>query len=217
MSFHGAKESSELQARLMQEAEKAISPAEAEAIRQRMDALNRFFGERIQATYKIEIQFGKKRSMWKPFPGAMSLYLSGTKLHGGGDEKMYLCPGPQCQGIIYPNERLGATVMCRACEMMWPETDLVGELFFHLTPQDWATAILKMFIRLEHKADLYLKYHPDDIRYRATLEAARKGGSEELNKARASRGLHIYPMANIIKDTSAGAQLYDRFLAFIKA
>jgi hypothetical protein len=49
------------------------------------------------------------------------------------------------------------------------------------------------------------------------MEVAKGMGGEALNEARAARGLHIYPLKNIIKDTSAGAQLYDRFLAFIKA
>jgi hypothetical protein len=147
----------------------------------------------------------------------MSIYLSGTKLHGGGDEKLYLCPDERCPGIIYPTERLGGTVMCRACEMMWDENKLVGELFFHLTAQDWAHAIHKMFVRLEHRCDIYLKYHPEDIRHRAMAEVAKSRRGEAINEARAARGLHIYPLQNLIKDTSAGAALYDRFLAFIRA
>lgn len=217
MGFHGPDESAELQKRLEKDGTTELGEEESQALTARMEALDQFFADRIEATYKIEIQFGKARSGWKPFPGALSVFLSGTKLHGGGDEKLYLCPRDDCSGIIYPNERLGATVLCRTCEMMWDENKLVGELLFNLTPQDWARAVYKMFVRLEHKADIYLKYHPEDIRFKAALEMARQRGGEELNKARQTRGLHIYPLKNLIKDTASGAQPYDRFLAFIKA
>lgn len=215
--FHGAAESAALQERIEKGEAGALSEGEKALLAKKMEALDRFFADRIEATYKIELHFGKDRSTWKPFAGAMSLFLSGTKLHGGGDEKLYICPREDCQGIIYPNERLGGTVMCRECEMMWDEKKLVGELLFRLTAKDWAWVIYKWFATLEHRADIYLKYHPTDIRYKATMEAARQMGGEEMNKARMNRGLHIYPLANIIKDTSNGANLYDRIVAFITA
>lgn len=223
--FHGPEQSEALQKKLAGgfEGDEYVSPippeelteAEADAVKEKMAALDRFFGKRVVARYKIEMQFGKDRSTWKPFAGAMSLFLSGSKLHGGGDEKLYLCAREDCRGVIFPGERLGGSVMCRTCEMMWDENDLVGELLFKLTPQDWATVIHRMFVKLDHNADIYVKYHQTDIRYQAALEMARKRGGEEINKARKNRGLHIYPLKNIIRDTSAGAQLYDRFLAFI--
>lgn len=217
MGFHGAEASKELYEALDQKDIGELSASDAAILEEKKAALDRFFAKRIKAKYKIEVQFGKARSTWKPFPGALSIYLSGTKLHGGGDEKLYLCPNDECPGIIYPTERLGASVMCRTCEMMWDENKLVGEILYNLVPRDWATVIHRMFVRLEHRADLYLKYHRDDIRFRAAMEMAKSRGGEALNKARESRGLHIYPLKNIIKDTSAGAQLYERFLAFIKA
>jgi hypothetical protein len=218
MGFHGAKASEALYKELDQKDIEEISAADAAVLEEKKKAIDKFFADRIDAKYKLEVQFGQARSSWKPFPGFISFYLSGTKLHGGGDEKLYLCPDrEQCQGIIYPTERLGATVMCRACEMMWDENKLIGELAFNLTAPDWATAIHKLFVRFEHKADIYLKYHPEDIRYKTVMEMARNRGGEAINEARAARGLHIYPLQNIIKDTSAGAQLYDRFLAFIRA
>lgn len=220
--FHGAQQSDELRkrleaAKLRGEMPEPLSDSEQHALTERMRALDKFFAKRVQARYKIEVQFGKERSTWQPCAGAVSFYLSGTKLHGGGDEKLYLCPRDDCSGIIFPNERLGANVMCRACEMMWDENNLVGELLFRLTPQAWATVILRYFTMLEHNADIYVKYHPTDIRYQTQMEMARKRGGEEVVKARKNRGLHIYPLKNIIKDTSNGADLYKRILAFIRA
>jgi hypothetical protein len=215
--FYGPEESLNLRETLEKKAETAISQTESDAIKAQMQAIDKFFQARIEATFKIEVQFGKDRSTWKPCVGMMSIFLSGTKLHGGGDEKLYMCPKEGCDGIIYPNERLGAQVVCRKCNMFWPENDLIGELMFKLTAQNWAKVLEKWFNRLEGKCDIYLKYHPTDIRYAAAQEQLRQKGGDLLNKARNNRGLHIYPMRNIIKDTSNGSAVYDRFLAFVRA
>ena len=223
--FHGPAESSNLYESHSQR-DIELSESEQQAVAEKLASLEKFFGNKINARYKIEVQFGKARSTWKPFHGALSLYLSGTKLNGGGDEKLYMCPGDGCSGIIMPIERFVeetpthkaiARVPCPKCQIMWPENVLVGELFFNLTAKNWAQAVLNMFVRLDHNADVYLKYHREDIRYQAALEVAKNTGGEMLAKARTTRGLHIYPLKNIIKDTGAGAQLYDRFLAFINA
>jgi len=217
VSFHGPEESAKLLENLERRKEKADSPVEEAAIKEQMAAIDRFFGKKIDATYKIEIQFGPNRSMWKPFGGMMSIFLSGTKLHGGGDEKVYICPKEGCNGIVHPQDRLGASVVCKKCQMTWPETQLVGELFFVLTAQKWAEVLERWFMVLESKADIYLKYHRMDIRTQAAIEQERQKGGEFLNKARNVRGMHVYPLHNIIKDTSNGASVRERFLAFVRA
>jgi hypothetical protein len=221
--FYGPEESKALQERLDAEARFSISTEELSedeqhAIREKMKAIDELFGgKQLMAKFKVEVQFGKGRSTWKPFPGVLSVFLSGSRLHGGGDDKLYLCPRSDCGGIIYPHERVGPKLMCKACGKMWKQDDVVGELFFFLAPPKWAAVIHRMFVKLEHHADIYVKYHPTDIRYQTQMEMARARGGEHVNKARETRGLHIYPLANIIKDTSNGAQLYDRILTFIRA
>jgi hypothetical protein len=203
-----------------------LSDDEVQAIKTKIKALDKYFGNKVVAKYKLDVMFGKERSTWKPCAGAISIYTSGGKLNGGGDEKLYICPRPDCGGVIPPIRRFVketkegkavACVPCPACGVLWPEEELIGEILCRLTPQDWALAILRMFSKLEHNADIYLKYHPTDIRYQTAMEAARAQGGEAINKARENRGMHIYPLKNIIKDTGAGAQLYDRILAFIRA
>ena len=235
--FHGPKQSAELQERLSggfkegkyipPEEAQELSEEEQESLKKQMKAVDHFFRDgKVVAQYKIEVQFGKERSTWKPCAGAISLYLSGTKLNGGGDEKLYVCPRKECPGIVPPFKRFvqqakdgttTACVPCPECGTMWPENELVGEVLYRLTPNDWATVILKFFVRLDNNADIYVKYHPTDIRAQTMMEMARARGGEAINKARSNRGLHIYPLKNIIKDTGTGAQLYDRILAFIKA
>lgn len=219
--FHGPEQTEALYKRLEKDGRLEIgelSAAEGHAVKEQMQALDRLFGGRqVQARYKIEVHFGKERSTWKPCPGAVALFLSGSKLHGGGDDKLYFCPKSDCNGIIWPNERMGSSVVCRTCQMVWSENDIVGEMLYRLTPRDWATVIHRIFARCEHNADIYVKYHWSDIRRQTEMEMAAKKGGEEVRKARKARGLHIYPLKNIIKDTSNGAQLYDRILAFITA
>jgi hypothetical protein len=215
--FHGPAESEALHKALDGQAIAELSEAEQQAVKSKLEALDRFFADRVQARYKIEVTFGKDRSTKNPFAGAISLFLSGTKLNGGGDEKLYICPREDCQGIIFPNERLGSSVRCRACDMMWDEQKLVGEYLYRLPAQKWAEVIFRFFTKLEHNADIYLKYHPTDIRSQTQVEIARKAGGDEIAAARRGRLPHIYPLTNIIKDTNAGADLLKRFYAFITA
>jgi len=220
--FYGPEASQELHERLDREERYSVntddlSDDEQQAIKERMAAFDRLIQQNVNARFKVEVHFGKGRSTWKPFPGALALFLSGERLHGGGDGKIYLCPRSDCGSVIYPHERVGDKVRCRGCGKMWPQQDIIGELLYVLDPPKWATVIHRMFVKLEHNADIYLKYHTTDIRYQTAMEMARNRGGEEVNKSRLRRGLHIYPLKNIIKDTSAGAQLYDRILAFITA
>jgi hypothetical protein len=220
--FHGPEESRALQRQMALEKRDInlddLSTDEMHAVKEKMAALDRFFGgQKIAAKFKIEVQFGKARSTWKPFVGALSVFLSGLKFHGGGDGKLYFCPKDGCTGILYPHERVGGKLLCRACDQVWKSEEVTGELMFILPSQKWATVVHRMFVRLDHNADIYLKFHPTDIRYQTMMEMARRRGGEEIRKARENRGLHIYPLKNIIVDTKNGADLYKRFLAFINA
>lgn len=112
---------------------------------------------------------------------------------------------------------MGSQVLCTKCNRVHNENTLVGELLYRLTTPDWAHVILKHFVTLEHNADIYLKYHPTDVRYQTMMELARSRGGEHIALARKNRGLHIYPLRNIVVDTKNGADLYKRILAFITA
>ena len=193
-----------------------LSEEEQKSIKDKILALDKFFGNAILAKYKIELHFGKDRSSWKPFAGMLSIFTSGSKLHGGGDEKAYLCPNSDCGQVLTGyKSRIGNKIICLSCGKFWKSTEIIGEIFYNLTPQKWAHVIHRMFVHLGHNADIYLKYHPTDIRYQTSMELARDRGGEELNKTRYSRGLHIYPLKNIITDTKNGAELYKRFITFI--
>jgi hypothetical protein len=72
-----------------------------------------------------------------------------------------------------------------------------------------AKELTKIFHSLGGNADVYLKFHKTDVRY---LALERDKGPDV---ARRLKGLAIYPLRNILKDTAAGADLTSRFKAFI--
>jgi hypothetical protein len=215
----------------------SMSIEEVGTVQKKMEAMANLLREdEIKATYKLEVHFGKNRvgrglKAAQPFAGAIALWVSGSKLHGGGDEKLYECPRPECEGLIHPEQLGGAPVRdkdtkemrevpvghCGHCNSIWPAEKMCGERLIKLTEQDWAFAILKMFIRLKMDADIYLKFHPTDIRYQTAMEMARNRGGEAIALAKKNRGLAIYPLKNIIKDTKHGAELYTQFRKFINA
>ena len=236
-----------------------LSADDAAAVEARSQSLQKLFADRpLHALFKIEVHFGKGRSSIKPFAGAVLLYRSGTKLHGGGDELVYQCWEDSCLGVVMP-EAIGkgwqcadcgiawanlATLrcpQCRApippeykpkdigvcsdCKTLWPgvpnkseQGHLVSPKLFMLTAQNWATVIRNYFERTKHHADIYLKFHPTDIRSASATEIINPRGGELLDgQVRSRRGLHIYPLKNIIKDVSNGSDLTKRFYSFITA
>lgn len=209
--------------------EEPVPEHELKIIEERLKRLGLTGNTRIKAKYKLEIHFGKNRtSRGLPFSGAMTYWMSGKELHGGGDVRVWECP--KCEAIVdgdssgselfkgpYGKPKELPVRYCGKCAGTWPIDQLVEFRYFKLTEQDWAYAILKGFIRLGLDADIYVKYHPDDIRYKTMMELARSRGGEAINQARVNRGLHIYPLKNIIIDTKHGAGLYEQIRKFINA
>lgn len=199
-----------------------FSKEEQEAIRMKMAALDSLLKTQKHAKYKIELFFGRARSLTKPTPGIVSFWESGSKLHGGGDAKVYFCPGKmrrvnECESIIPEAANIAALHFCPKCGRSWKGADVIGEHIANLTMKDWARVLLYYYVRLDHNADLYLKHAKEDIRTMAMIEQAKSKGGDYLAKVRDKRALHIYPLSRIIKDTSAGADLYGRFVAFLTA
>lgn len=195
---------------------------EKQALANRMKALQELLKTQKKATYKIEILFGKARSMHRPTPGIVSFWESGSKLHGGGDAKLYFCPGKhlglnQCQAIIPDSANGSGFHFCTTCGQKWKGEQAIGEYMNNLSLRKWSEAILGYYQRLGHDADIYVKHSPEDIRYKAAEEQARAKGGELLEKVRKNRAPYIYTLHAIIRDTSAGADLLGRFYAFLTA
>lgn len=212
-----------------------LPPAEQEALRQKQEAVDRFFADKIVAKYKIEVQFGKGRSMNRHFPGSLHVYRSGSVLAGGGDEILYPCPDDKCPGYIEPEHVIPKTeikigtnpedvemiAFCPVCRSVWDKVHHLQEgRMFRLTHQNWAAVIHRTFERLGHNADIYLKSHPEDIRDKSLLEQMKQRKGEEYLKAYKKRVYVMYPLDRIVADVHAmgtGADIYKLILAFITA
>jgi hypothetical protein len=192
------------------------------------------------ARYKIEVIFSRHRSTLSHVASPLMLLIweSGKKLHGGGDQKMYWCGFKDC-GKPMSSDNFGYMhVVCPHCgrEMFLdPEGKsrhievskeegrstsqlesmpiVVGEKMARLTPSKLADLLVNTFHQLGGDVDIYLKYSPFEIRYDPLHESTTD--LDRLDRVRVQRKPLIYPLKNIIKDLSAGADLKKRFLGMI--
>jgi hypothetical protein len=202
-----------------------LTPEEARIYNEEAERLKKLLtNKEVVAKYKLEILFGRARSNAGLTPGVMSFWHSGARFHGGGDDKLYLCPGASlgksnCHAIMQESYNVTEGIVCPACGTIWKHEFVIGELFFNLPMRAWSNAVYRYFRLLEYNCDLYLKFAPADIRAVALAQADRQTfrGSVRLENTRAKRARAIYPLRNIIKDTSAGADLLNRIYAFLTA
>lgn len=203
-----------------------LTEKEANEVQARAEKLKLLLSDAtLKATYKIEILFGKARSTaQKPTPGVVSFWVSGNRLHGGGDEKLYLCPGSSlkkngCQHPLIDHFNNAAGIVCPSCGTIWKHEQVVGELLLNLPMQQWADVVMTYFKLLNQDCDIYLKFAPEDIRSvtKAQVEKATWKGTQVLERARNKRAKACYRLRNILSDISAGADLLKRFRAFLTA
>ena len=185
------------------------------------------------AKYKIELHFNKGRTTSGPNVAAITIFQSGCRLNGEGDEMVYICaerdrglalnaPGVKdrpvikgyagCGKIIEGDRIRGGIAIC-PCEKnnMIASENLTSTLLVNLTTEKLSAMVADIFRRLNSDADIYIKYHPTDLRVEAMNNV------HNLDKGRMSRGLTIYPLANIIKDTIDGTSVETRFKALFSA
>jgi hypothetical protein len=190
--------------------------------------------DEIKAKYKIELHFGKKRTTKGPNVCAVSAYQSGLHLDGEGDEMMYICAerdrglelggttakvndapverGTEGCGAFIPGASLkGGFAVCPSCQRSIRADALTNTVLVSLPTSRLAGMVATWFRKLDSNCDIYVKYHPTDIRYIAMEKA------HGLDKARMLRGLSIYPLANIIRDTAHGSSIEARFTAFLES
>lgn len=179
--------------------------------------------QEVRAKYKIEISFGPGRTTRGPNLAGIQVWESGKKLHGGGDELMFFCqdvtPGKNdgCWAVI-PGDHAGynqhtgkEVALCQKCNRVWSPEQLTSMRVFKTSTHSLATTVENLFRQLDSNADLYCKYHPTDIRYQAMLK------DKGLETARRLKGMHMYRLARILRDTSAGASLHGRIVAFLSS
>jgi len=216
---------------------------EAIALLEKMHARDMAKREK-KAKFKIEVSFGKDRTPTGQPRGniaVVSVYESGKRFDGGGDVMAYWCdrvdegsglvefsPGRKraqmgCRKVITEEFITHATVptkdhktasikraVCPHCHRQWNAGAITGQVYGRWTSATLARVLSDMWVRLDGDADIYLKYHYTDIR---CIAMERNMGTAA---ARAHRGAVIYPLQNIMKDTSGGASIENRLKVFVE-
>lgn len=170
----------------------------------------------IRAKWKIEITYGPKRTVQGPNAVGIQVWESGKHFNGGGDALAFFCKDNReghdegCWGVI-PQENVNkmGVAFCPHCMRTIAADLLTNMKKGYVTSQNLAAEVADLFRKLDSNADIYIKYHKADPRYVAMERA--KGP----DVARRLKGMHMYRLAAILRDTAAGADLVARFKAFL--
>ncbi len=204
----------------------AESAVLSEAAQNRLDAFMKGMStETIKAKYKLEVVF-TERSIFKPFFGMVSAFTNGGFAHGGGDEAIYFCPvlverDGQTRTCSEPLDLrwLGKEIaICPKCKNTPSPKDLVGQIGYKATITDWGKIIARIWSALDGDADIRMGvFSSGSIRGRTEdiLNKVSHSAGDKLDMTRGKREWACYPLRNIIKDTSAGADLEKRISAFL--
>jgi hypothetical protein len=198
-------------ARRAQEAEKTGKGEE----RQKELSLELGTDGQVRAKYKIEVTFGPQRTTQGPNMVGIQLWESGKHFHGGGDELMYWCKDNReghdegCWAPIPGQNIKSGIAFCSNCQRTVNADLLTNMKIGRVSTRTLAKDLALLFRQLGTNADIFIKYHYSDPRYRAM---AKERGEKVAKRL---KGMHIYPLKNILKDTSAGADLAGRFFAFL--
>jgi hypothetical protein len=181
------------------------------------EELEHNLGGEVVAKYKVEVTFVKNRTLTGLNHVGIQIWESGKRFHGGGDELMFWCKDNRdghdegCWSPI-PGEFIqGEIACCPSCKRVINAELLTNMMIGNVYMDVLAKQLAKVFRSLSSNADIYLKFHKTDVRYIAMERA--KGP----DVARRLKGMSIYPLKNIIKDTENGSDLLRRFKAFITA
>ena len=187
------------------------------------------------AKWKIQVWIKSERSITKPLSFTLTLWESGKRLHGGGDETAFICrrkpraPRPKmpfvaarhtfrnemtndgCGEVIPGDQAHHGRIVCPGCGLAWDTEHISDAILYNVPVERAADIIADWYRKLGHDADLYVKYRDQDVRVKMMAQAY------GIKRARELKGLTIYPQDSIIRDTSSGATLESRFKALLLA
>lgn len=169
----------------------------------------------IRAKYKIEVHFGPDRTTAGPNLAGITIWESGKRFHGGGDDLAYWCKDNRqghdegCWGPIISDHINNGLAYCPKCKRTVNAEMLTSLRVVKLPTSKLCEVLTDIFRKLDSNCDIYLKFHKTDVRYKAMMQAK---GPQAANKL---KGMHIYPLKNILKETANGADLAKRFYAFL--
>jgi hypothetical protein len=212
--------------------QKKVAEAGGEEGRAQLEREKRF----SRAKWKMQIWIKSERSIHKPLAFTLSIWESGKRLHGGGDESAFICrrrpsaakpkmpfyaarpagfkreaTADGCDGVISGDNAVRNRIVCPHCGLSWDTEQIADALFYRLPVEKAAEVLADWHHELGGDADLYVKYRDEDIRVRMMAEHF------GVRKARELKGLTIYPLAHIVRDLAGGASLASRFKALLLA
>jgi hypothetical protein len=181
----------------------------------------------VPALYKIEVFFGPNRTATGPNSCTIKFWESGRRLHGGGDDLMFMCKNRQnlkegCGKLFSSDFVRNGIAICPKCQkalngemcvrsLAFRDETKAGGGDYRIETRKLAALLATYWRRLDGNADIYLKFDQSDIRYRMVEREMGPVKAKEL------RGLSIYPLRNIIFDTANGTELELRMFAFLTA
>lgn len=188
----------------------------------------------LKADYKIQIWFRSNRTLFGDNDFTLQAWESGKRLHGGGDELMRICrrlpnaPKPTradiagmanqeiagrggCGNFIPGELIVHGRVACPHCQMQHDSEFIATSVFYRTSMTRAADILVEWWNRLGGRASLYAKYHPMDPR------SAAMQTEHGYRKAQELKGLTVYTLEGIIRDTSTGRSLASAFRAFLTA
>lgn len=165
-----------------------------------------------KAKYKIEVIYQEARKASAPSVCSMTVWESGKKLHGGGDQSMFWCINSKnveegCGSLIPDEYCKNGSALCPHCKRTVNLSFLPIQKVGVFTARNLAKETVKVFRHLGSDADIYLKFHLTDFQAMARL----RGEGKKVTEAA------IYQLKNIISDIANGSDIVDRVEAFLRA
>lgn len=176
--------------------------------------------EEFVARYRVELIFTKPRVYSGPSVAMLSVWLSGAKFHGGGDETVHICPGKHigknnCEAVLPELGDGEGHLVCPACLTAWKPSEVIGQVIYNVPLAQYGEILAKWFVRLQGSVDFYVKHAYGDLR--AATHADPMKIEVAVEGARQKRVRYIYRAGALLRDTSAGADLVSALRAFITA
>lgn len=171
----------------------------------------------VRAKYKIEIMFMPGRKVQGPNLVGITIWESGKRFHGGGDEKIFFCKDSRqghnegCWGPIPADYIKNDIAFCPRCQKGIQAKYLTDLRIFKLSTSDLAKVVHQIFLNLGQNADIYCKYSKDDPHFQLMI---RERGWAAANRY---KGMFIYPLHRILQDTAHGADIVKCFRIFLSS
>lgn len=164
--------------------------------------------------YRIEIQFGSKRSARKRSPANIRVWESAQSLEGKGDVSMHFCGNEKCMKPFSGKSFSGGVIVCPHCMGAFNKDDCGSQLGpFVRDMEEICVVVAQLFHALKGDADIVVKWIKmpskkaiGDITY--SMDQVDEHVQRHWDRA-------VYPYWRLIDDLAAGADMMVLLRAFL--